>query len=218
MLNPQFEFLANLGDRQLTIARSVEIPLSLLEPNPWNYTEASPRQKESIGESIDVFGQIYELVVRPYGDKYQIIDGEQRLSKLPDPCRCHIIKGITDGECKKLTIALNGDSNRSQEKLGLILQSIIPEFGEDVIIALPYTKSEIDFIINPPQPPSGTHDDYSGESQEGWVVRTIKYPQEASEIIDMAYNSIDQSVGLSKDRAIAWGRVMELLAADFLGG
>ena len=217
MKYPGRETLAVIGDRIIQIERSVEIPLSQIRPNPWNYTEASPRQKESIEESVSVYGQIYEIIVRSLDGGYQIIDGEQRLSALPDPCRCHIITGLTDGECKKLTIALNGDSDRSRSKLIAILKDIESEFEEDLIIALPYTESQVEGMMMEVPEEEG-EGDRNHENQEGWVKRLVKYPVDAADVIEQTYQLVSQECDYPADRAIAFGTFLEFICADYLAG
>lgn len=217
------ELLAKTKDgRELLIVRSLKIPKSKLAPNDWNFNNPSQRESEAIQESVDLFGQINELVVRPHPDvdgSYQIIDGEQRFGKLSDITTCHIIFGFTDGELRKLTAILNLTKGQpSFPRLGTLLKGIQEEFGKDLVIALPYTQEQADRIIlgeipwEKPNPPgSGT----GGE--DGWVTFVVKVPIDAMDVIQQGRDLIASEVELNKDRAIAWGQVIEYMAADYLG-
>jgi ParB family transcriptional regulator, chromosome partitioning protein len=55
------------------------IPLEAITANPYQpRTEWDPQQLAELAESIKTSGVIQPIIVRPFGDKYQIIAGERR--------------------------------------------------------------------------------------------------------------------------------------------
>lgn len=134
------------------IERGVAIPKSKLHSNPWNPNHMKDRQQEAVKESIKLYGQVMELLVRPHptitGD-YQIIDGEHRFNVLPGTVYCNVIHGLPDAEAKKLTIVMN-ETRGSADKIELaqLLKDISIDIDEDQIgWGLPYEPDELDELI-----------------------------------------------------------------------
>ena len=58
----------------------LELPLSKIEPNPYQpRKEAAQKQIEELAESIRSEGLLQPVVVRPAGERFQLIAGERRL-------------------------------------------------------------------------------------------------------------------------------------------
>lgn len=218
------------------IERGVAVNAVDIEPNPWNPNKTTERQQNAISESLDKYGQIIELLVRPHPTKegkYQVIDGEHRLISLGDKNRevyVNVIHDLPNAEAKKLTIILNetrGDADKIE--LASLLADISKDLGDETIIGLPYNPNELDELIkladidwdNFSSESDGDEydeNDPTNESSE-WVTIMVKIPAEAMERVQDAYNLInDERKGLNKDKAIAWGQVIESLSADYLSG
>jgi len=216
------EPLVSAGDRSLFIVRSVKLQKTELTPNDWNFNAPTERELEAIQESVSIFGQVLEVVVRPHpsGSGFQIIDGEQRFGQLPAAVACHVIFGLTDGECQKLTAILNlTKGTPSIPKLGILLKGIQEEFGAALSLALPYTDEGIKEIILgeiPWERAGGAG--MGGGGEDGWTTFVVKVPRDALDVIEQGRSLIGSEVELSRDRAIAWGQVLEYLMADYLGG
>lgn len=214
------------------IDRGIGILVEDIEPNPWNPNVTSDRVNEAIGESLESYGQIIEILVRPHPNKqgkYQLIDGEHRLKQLilkkKELAIASIIYNLSDADAKKLTIILNETRGQADRvELSKVLGDINKDLGEETIKGLPYNQEELNELINlskfdwdefaddKPKPSSSGY-----ETQ--WEMVLIKIPLEAFERVQDAYNLIEQERdGLHKDSAIAWGQVLESLAADYLSG
>lgn len=150
------------------IDRGVSIPKSKLHPNPWNPNQMKPRQREAAKESVDTYGQVIELLVRPHPDRegeYQIIDGEHRYHIVSEEeVYCNVIHDLPDADAKKLTIVMNetkGSANKND--LAALLSELSSEFGDDLLTALPYEMEEVDALLvefddpfrNPPKNETG---------------------------------------------------------------
>ena len=134
------------------IDRGILIPKTKLHPNPWNPNHMKERQQAAVAESIQAFGQVLELLVRPHPDikdEFQIIDGEHRFNVLPKDVYCNVIHGLTDPEAKKLTIVMN-ETRGSADKIELasLLKDLSEDLGDSLGIGLPYDPSELDELIS----------------------------------------------------------------------
>ena len=168
-------------------------------PNPWNPNIQSVRVEEATTESIGMFGMLDPLTVRPHPQeegKYQIIDGAHRqascmklgYTKIP----VNIIQGLSEGECKKLTIISNETKGYSEKTaLADLLSEISPEFGDELINGLPYHADELNNLLE-----MANHDwedfseDFQGSAEEHPTeVFTITHPQEGAESLHSALES-----------------------------
>jgi len=216
----------NNGDRG--IIRAYKLKLSELFPNTWNPNKPKGRTKEAIGESLDEFGQILECVVRvhPTEQGFQIGDGEHRfkellLSKKDIQVSVNVIFGYSDAEFKKLTIILNetrGSAN--DEDLSKLLWEISDDLGDSLIVGLPYDHTELEALLEltnveldalfeeekTPEP----------EQNDEWRSLNARLPKDAMDVLYQARTLIEQEKGLHEDKAIAWGQVLECLAAEYL--
>lgn len=142
--------------------------IDLVEPNPWNPNVQNERQFQAEIESITGNGFLAPILVRPLGQKYQVIDGEHRLRALkqifdtkmsgaknvPDLAAARKIPAIVidadDAQAKRLTIIMNETRGRADlAKLGELLSEIsldIPK--EDLMLGLPYTEAQIDELMD----------------------------------------------------------------------
>lgn len=130
------------------IERGVPIPKRDIVPNPWNPNKTTKRQQAALSESLNEYGQVLEIVVRPSPTetgKYQIIDGEHRYEELPDTVFANVIHGLPDADAKKLTVILNETRGAADKvELAQLLAEIDKELGggEKAMAALPYDEQE----------------------------------------------------------------------------
>ncbi len=217
------------------IERSLLISKSLLDPNPWNPNKTKPRQQQAIAESLRTYSQILDIIVRPNPDnpeRYQIIDGEHRYGELEDNVYVTVLHGLTDAHAKKLTIILN-ETRGSADKIELaqLLSDISDEIEDatELLDALPYEQNELDELIklaevdwdNFNNSEEEEEPDFKGESdptQDGFVKIVLVIPKEAFPIAEQAKELISQERELNKNKDIAWGQVLESLAADYISG
>ena len=139
-------------------------------PNDWNPNKQNERAFEAEIESITDNGFVQPITVRKHPtqkSKYQIIDGYHRwlaLTKIFEdkslqtpplktivtskqvPC---VVIEVTDAQAKKLTIILNETRGRAElGELGILLESIQVDFGDDLIRGLPYSQGQLDDLLS----------------------------------------------------------------------
>lgn len=127
---------------------TVELPLALLEPNPWNPNRMGPenyaRLKRELGR-----GFLSPLLVRPRGDRYQIVDGEHRyrlaleLGRASVPC---VVAPLSDREARLKTLQMNGlRGENDPDQLGRLLAELRAELDPQKLAALlPWSADEIE--------------------------------------------------------------------------
>jgi hypothetical protein len=217
------------------VERGILIDIINIEPNPWNPNKTSERQQEAITESLNAYGQIIELLVRPHPEKkgkYQIIDGEHRLVSLSSKEQkvfVNIIHGLPNAEAKKLTIILN-ETRGSADKIELakLLEDINNDLGIETIIGLPYSSNELDELIKLADidwdnfakgDDSDEFDENDPTTDPSELITVVaKISPDVMEKAQDVYNLVSEEMkGLNKDKAIAWGQVLESLVINYLG-
>ena len=129
-----------------------EIDIKLITKNPWNPNQMDKKTLKAEKESIEKYGIVAPIIVRPLKNKYQIIDGEHRYivcselgyKLIPSV----IIEGLKDKDAKKLTIVLN-ETKGSNDKieLGKLLGELEKDFGDNLKIGLPFNDDDLNDLI-----------------------------------------------------------------------
>jgi hypothetical protein len=213
------------------IERSLLISKSLLDPNPWNPNKTKPRQQKAIAESLATYSQIIDIIVRPNGDRYQIIDGEHRYDELTEDVYVTVLHGLSDADAKKLTVIMNETRGEADKiELAQLLADLSNELSsEELLNALPYEQNELDELVKLAEVDwdnfNSSDDDeqpnFKGESdptEDEFIKLYIVIPKEALLVADQAKELISQERELNKNKDIAWGQVLESLAADYISG
>lgn len=212
------------------IERSLLISKSLLDPNPWNPNKTKPRQQKAIAESLATYSQIIDIVVRPNGDRYQIIDGEHRYDELTEDVYVTVLHGLSDADAKKLTIIMNETRGEADKiELAQLLADLANELSDDELLnALPYEQNELDELVKLAEVDWDNFNnleedqpDFKGDSdptENEFTKLYIVIPKEALLVAEQAYELISQERELNKSKDIAWGQVLESLAADYISG
>lgn len=143
------------------------LPITAVEPNPWNPNKQTDRQFEAEIESILTNGFIAPILVRSIGDnKWQVVDGEHRMRALtiiinekrdgkgniPElvanaeiPA---IVIDVNEASAKRLTVIMNETRGRADmAALAELLGSIADDFGDELLIGLPYTESQLQDML-----------------------------------------------------------------------
>lgn len=215
---------------KIQIDRGVKLCRDQIVANPWNPNKTSDRQQQAISESLGLYGQVIEILVRPHPEQpamFEVIDGEHRLNELPeDEIYANVVYGLPDADAKKLTIILNETRGEADKiELAQLLAVISEDIGDETIVGLPYTDTELEELIKLAEVDwdkfdSGEDGEFGAGGSAGnndWQTISIKVPSEAMERIRDAYNLIEQERnGLHSNQEIAWGQVLESLAADYL--
>lgn len=215
------------------IDRAVPVDARDLLPNPWNPNRLSGKEQRSVDESLQLYGQFQELVVRPHpklSGKYQILDGEHRHKSLTGTVYVNVIHGLTDAEAKKLTIVADAArGNFEQDSLANLLGELSKDLGDALSIGLPYDQSELDELLKSLQQSNGeggtgggrSNDDGNGDDDGvRWVTVSFQVPEAVRSLIYQAKNKIEDEIdrSLHPDDRIAIGQVVEILVAEYLAG
>ena len=214
---------------QYRIDRGVEIPREKLHPNPWNPNHMKPRQQDAVAESVQTYGQVLELLVRPHPDipgEYQVIDGEHRLNILPAVAYCNVIHGLPDADAKKLTIVMN-ETRGSADKVELaqLLADLNSEM-DNLVNALPYSQAELDELIELAkvdwdqfdQEFSPDTDETDPDPTESDVVKYfLAIPKELADTFEQARELAAEGLTLDPNKELALGQVVLELSRTYLG-
>jgi len=129
-----------------------KIDIKLITKNPWNPNQMDKKTLKAEKESIEKYGVVAPIIVRPLKNKYQIIDGEHRYivcselgyKLIPSV----IIDGLENKDAKKLTIILN-ETKGSNDKieLGKLLGELEKDFGDNLKIGLPFNDDDLNDLI-----------------------------------------------------------------------
>lgn len=213
------------------IERSLLISKDLLTPNPWNPNKTNARQQKAIAESLATYNQVIDIIVRPdpnLENRYQIIDGEHRYNELSKEVYVTVLHGLTDAHAKKLTIILNETrGNADKIELAQLLSDISAEIDDptELLDALPYEQNELDELVKLAEVDwdnfgNDDNPDFKGgdPTENEFIKLYIVIPKEALLVAEQAYELISQERELNKKKEVAWGQVLESLAADYISG
>lgn len=133
----------------------VHLPVADIRANPWNPNRQSDTVARAQKESIETFGFIDPVTVRPHPEEegaWEIVDGEHRWREAMEQGATEVpsvVLELDDASARKLTVVLNetkGDPDMIA--LGALLDELatmIPE--EQFKVALPYTPSELEHLL-----------------------------------------------------------------------
>ena len=118
---------------------TIKLPLEVLREATWNTNQMDDAMMQRLRSSIKNFGLVHNLVVRPLGEKYEVLSGNQRLKLLRElkvktvPC---VIVDSDDAHARLLAQVLNnihGDDDLVL-KAALIREVMQAMAGKDVIV------------------------------------------------------------------------------------
>lgn len=127
-----------------------------LVPNDWNPNVMKARVLQAERESIEAYGFIDPITVRPHPTdegRFQIIDGEHRwkvASELGIESVPVVVLDLDDNAARKLTIILNETRGRADVvDLGKLLGDLADDMGDtaELLRGLPYSEGELDELI-----------------------------------------------------------------------
>jgi len=117
-----------------------DIPVEDLDPAPWNPNTLSTVALRKLRRSVEQFGLVQNLVVRPLGSRYEVLSGNQRLTVLEDlgasTAPCYVVN-LEDAPARLLAQALN--HLHGEDDLGLragLLRQILAELPEREVLAV----------------------------------------------------------------------------------
>jgi len=129
------------------------IGMDYLQPNTWNPNKMDKKTYDAEKESITQYGVIAPLIVRPYQEGYEIVDGEHRLNVCYElghkEVPCIIVHNLKDKDAKKLTIILNETRGQNDKiELGKLLGELEKDFGDNLKLGLPFNLDDIGDLID----------------------------------------------------------------------
>lgn len=148
------------------------VPLSQVDPNPWNPNQQSDRAFQATQESLLSYGFVTPIVVRPHPEeegRFQVIDGEHRWRAMrafsdeglppgaSDALRQLVEEGnipaqvvpMPDAWAKKFTIIANETRGKADAvELGNLLSELAQDTSlEDLVKGLPFSPQELEELI-----------------------------------------------------------------------
>jgi len=169
-------------------------------------------------ESIEEFGFVDPLTLRPMGSRYQIVDGEHRLNAGTESGMTEfpafIVSGLSDAQAKKLTLVMNELRGQARpDLLQELLRDLDDDLGIDALkVALPYPDEVLAGFLGAELPPLQPLDQpkSQGDPKEKWVERVYRMPQSAADVLDEAINKAKNG-----DPVEDW-QALEYIAGDYL--
>lgn len=206
---------------------SLDLNIADIEPNPWNPNEMSDFMLDKTEESLNRFGQVKRVIVRPHPtdeNRYQILDGLHRCKASGQSgiktIRCEVVYDIPDDEAKRLGLALNdihGDNSR--EKLGKLLCDIKADSDEE---ALPWDEDHIAHLMGLSHKDDEEYEDDSDEeiptadpTTSDHIFLSLKLTPAASDKLEQCVSMLGAEFKV-RDRKELLGLVVERLCEDYL--
>jgi len=129
------------------------ISIDYLQPNTWNPNKMDKKTYQAEKESIEQYGVIAPIIVRPFQEGYEIVDGEHRLNVCYDlgykEIPCIVIHNLEDKDAKKLTIILNETKGQNDKiELGKLLGDLEKDFGDNLKLGLPFNLDDLEDLID----------------------------------------------------------------------
>lgn len=129
----------------------VPVRVDLIDPNPWNPNVQTDVIARATRESLEHFGFVEPVLLRPKDDgRFEIVNGEHRwkeaqglgIEEIPA-----VVRDLADDAAKKLTVILNETTGDPDiVLLGRLLAEL--QEDEDFRIALPYTETELAHLLS----------------------------------------------------------------------
>lgn len=126
----------------------VDLPIELLMEAPWNANQPDEKITERLRISLQRYGLVQNLVVRPLDGKYEVLSGNQRLKLLKEasertiPC---VVVDVGDAGARLLSQVLN--HVHGEDDLGLrseLMQRVFREVPQDEVLSvLPDTLTSL---------------------------------------------------------------------------
>lgn len=143
-----------------------------------------------------------------------------------------IVLDVSEEQAKKLTIVLNETRGKAQpDKLAALLADLAQDTTlDDLRQALPYETCELEALLksvsfDPEQAAREARERVeNGQGQgdlgeppaEQWVTVKARMPASAYDVLQQAEALVRDASDLHDNREVAWGQVLEALAADYL--
>jgi ParB family chromosome partitioning protein len=196
----------------------VEIGVEKLTPNPWNPNRMSEEMKTKLKAYIEREGFVEPIVVRPFGDGYQILGGFHRWQIATElryktvPC---VVVDLDDRRAKVLSVNLNEMKGQS---LPSLLASLVHDLSKELTLddletQLPYSISELKDSLELLKIPDGLEAFLEEEAArlERERPTILSFVVEDAETIEKAIAAAQQKHG-----GLTRGRALVEIAREYL--
>lgn len=218
----------------------IDIKHSDIIPNDWNPNKQNERAFAAEIESITDNGFVQPVTVRKHPSqksKYQIIDGYHRWLALQKiftdkslqtaplkemvvtqqvPC---VVLDVSDAQAKKLTIILNETRGRAElGELGILLESIAIDFGDDLIRGLPYSEGQLTDLLSLADFDWDNLEDLVEEETNDDVSMPYRLVADLTPDTEILWTQalMDNASALSKNEREASGKMIDILLKNFI--
>lgn len=211
------------------------VDIGLIHANQHNPNKMNDREFKAVQESIESFGFIDPVTVRPHPTitgEYEVVDGEHRwraatemgLKEIPV-----IVGELSETDAKRLTIILNETRGMADRvDLGVLLSQLNDEIGFDELqLGLPFTSDAMQSLIElgevdlpeyqtAEQVGPGSGGDAPESDPGAWVSVTFRIPSEVNALLEEAKERFRENPDLSlhNHEHIANGQVLEAALAE----
>ena len=200
-----------------------QIPIDRLIPNPWNVNRMDEETMHKLTEYIRREGLVEPIVVRPKGDRFEILGGEHRWKICKDrlgykkmPC---VVVDVDDKRAKILSVNLNEMTGQPVPSLlADLLHDLNREISlDDLETLLPYSKDELNDALELLKLPEGLDrilDEEAKKREEDMpAVVTLVLDRKQREVFEQALEKAFKEIGAVKNRK---ARAVELMAEAYL--
>lgn len=195
-----------------------------LRPNPWNPNRMDERTFAAERESIQTFGFLDPLTVRPHPTlegEFEIVDGEHRLRATDDldypklPC---LVLDLDEAAARKLTVILNETRGEADPVLQAeLLNDLRSHLGDEgVQVGLPYTSAEIAALRRIADDDWSEDPDSRPASDSAFWPLRLALPPAFRETWEEAAAYVGQRNDLDGDERVAAGQVIIACVRSFL--
>jgi ParB family transcriptional regulator, chromosome partitioning protein len=118
----------------------LELPTGKLKQAPWNPNQLDNAGITRLVESLNRYGLVEPLVVRPKDNAYEVLSGNQRIKALSeigfDPIPC-VVVDLNDAESMLLAQALNNLHGEDDQVMkGNLIKTVLCSIPEDKVLSL----------------------------------------------------------------------------------
>jgi ParB/RepB/Spo0J family partition protein len=202
-----------------------ELDITLLESNSWNPNRMDEPTMHKLTEYIRKEGLVQPIVVRPKGDRFEILGGFHRWTVCKDrlgfkTIPCIVMEGLDDKRAKVLSVNLNELKGQSVPALlSELLHDLNKESAlDDLATMLPYTLAQMQDALELLKLPDGLEEmieeQARKEEEAAPVIVTIVFDKAQAETFEAACTKASRDLGAVKN---AKGRAVEAMAKAFLG-
>jgi hypothetical protein len=202
------------------VAKLLVVEIDKIQPNPWNPKQKDTAEYKVLVEGIRVKGQRLPIVVRELGDKYEILDGEQRWRACQELKFKKVLvynEGkVDDKEAKELTLWYQHQVPFDEILLAKLVFDMSTKYDE---FNVPFSKEKIQEMV---ELMKFDWDSYQKNTkldieprEEGLKTLSITMLDTQYKVIMQAFDKARKTVDTGD---MSDARALELICADYLAG